>query len=148
MIAFRGYTHLLIVIFLLGWLCITDKLGMLVVFFILLGAILPDIDYPESILGKLNPFVWMGLMNHRGFSHTIPGMLFFCSLAIYLFGWIYSASIAAGYLLHLISDTFTPKGIKWLYPFKQEGYSLAHFPTGGVEEAALFIALLCLFFSH
>lgn len=57
---------------------------------------------------------------HRGFTHTI-----WCTMGWTAIGWgleqetgISGLTIAAGsgYLSHLVLDTMTPSGIKWLYP--------------------------------
>ena len=39
--------------------------------FIMIGSLLPDIDHPRSIFGRINLFV--SLMKHRGFFHTLGG---------------------------------------------------------------------------
>ncbi|KIL34210.1 metal-dependent hydrolase [Cohnella kolymensis] len=63
---------------------------------------------------------WVPWLKHRGLTHTIWAVMLWGAL-----GWglqnhlqvpgIMSVSIA-GYVSHLLADTFTPAGVKWLFP--------------------------------
>jgi len=107
----------------------------------LLGTILPDIDCPTSLLGKYNIFSYA--MDHRGFVHTIPGMALFV-LPMFLLSNVAALGLMAGYLMHLIADTFNPAGIMLLYPIRKKHYNIANIKVGGAGEAALFLGGLLL----
>lgn len=89
------------------------------------GSLFPDIDIPTSTLGHLL-FPVSGIINwlfgHRGFIHT-PAFLVCIQQADSLAGIDMPVNIAipfvAGFLLHLIQDSFTDKGIMWFWPLKK-----------------------------
>ncbi|MBI6215737.1 metal-dependent hydrolase [Proteus sp. DFP240708] len=94
---------------------------------VLLGSLLPDLDHPGSILGRLFRIISLPLSKlcgHRGFTHSL---LAFCGLAILWETqvsprWDISADIfhalLLGYLSHLIADMLTPAGVPFLWPLK------------------------------
>ena len=131
--------HILITSMLLPSLAQKCMYYMLVLF----GALLPDIDHPNSILGRRCGSIsrtlhhWCG---HRSITHSIFGVLIllgFCigigSLALALGGSqgiVFSASSQAmlrlglysllfGYALHLLADSLTKEGIPLLWPSKK-----------------------------
>lgn len=74
------------------------------------GALLPDIDHPQSTVGRSFKSPW----KHRGFTHTLPGSLFICGCAYFfvslflilplsLFAFLWS-----GYISHLLADGTIP----------------------------------------
>lgn len=85
-----------------------------------IASLLPDIDEPNSIIGKKLPSLSriIGLGGHRNFTHTIwiPIVL--------LLLWLFAPSfiqpvvmgVFLGYTLHLIEDSLSLRGILWLYP--------------------------------
>lgn len=65
-------------------------------------------------------FLFIGVSTHRGFTHSIAGFLIFVYIiknitTKYNIPYLYE-SISLGYLLHLVADFLTPKGIKLFYP--------------------------------
>lgn len=88
---------------------------------IIIGSLLPDIDTPYSLLGRYNPFSYV--TEHRGFTHTLPGMGVF-SLFVYVVFDDFVYGFIFGYILHLVADSLTPMGIMWLYPYKKRYYSI------------------------
>ncbi len=70
------------------------------IFFIVIGSLLPDIDHPKSILGRLN--IFSGLMTHRGFFHTLVG----CVILSLPFLCIHGAAqyVYLGTISHLFGD--------------------------------------------
>lgn len=116
----------------------------------LLGSIFPDIDNKKSTIGRplfiLRPF--QGGQNHRNkLTHTPIFLL----LSILLFKMVYEGPHAdallfgwtAGYLLHLILDTFTSGGIRWVYPIGRKPISLFTLSSGAWVEAAV-MAVICM----
>lgn len=107
-----------------------------------LGALLPDIDSPSSFLGK---HVRIGITKHRGFLHSIFGILIFSLAAVLFFTFfkisqIYTIALAAGCFLHLSADSLTPSGIRWLW---QGGHIKGFIRTGSLGETIIFV-LLCI----
>lgn len=92
---------------------------------LVLGSLLPDIDHPQSYLGRrLTPLSVpiFKLFGHRGITHS------FLSLSIlgiiltksrYVNTYL-SGGVLLGYLSHLIADMFTPTGIPLFYPMKKK----------------------------
>jgi membrane-bound metal-dependent hydrolase YbcI (DUF457 family) len=70
------------------------------IIFVMIGSLLPDIDHPRSVLGRLNLFSCF--MSHRGFCHTLCGV-FVLSLPFLL---IYGAApyVFLGAISHLFGD--------------------------------------------
>lgn len=94
------------------------------VFFVLLGALFPDIDHPTSMLGRyVKPIGW--LAKHRGFFHSLFAAALFTGLLYALLSFfgvydaVYALAFFAGYLSHLFFDAITKEGIQPYYPAKQ-----------------------------
>ncbi|MBO1916648.1 metal-dependent hydrolase [Providencia rettgeri] len=93
----------------------------------LLGALLPDIDHPSSIPGRLLRFfithfqiVWA-----PGFTHSLVAWLL---LMISCYQWIPTEwaipndiiqAFLLGYISHLVADMLTPSGVPFLWPLPQ-----------------------------
>jgi inner membrane protein len=137
---------------------------------VLFGALLPDIDHPNSILGRRCRLVsyalhrWCG---HRSITHSILGLFLILALCVGLGslvialcgsqGIIFSASSRAmlylallsllfGYALHLLADSLTKEGIPLLWPHKKR-YGLIplvafRFRVGTWAEHALLWSLI------
>jgi membrane-bound metal-dependent hydrolase YbcI (DUF457 family) len=71
------------------------------IFFIMIGSLLPDIDHPRSMFGRLNIFT--SLMTHRGFCHSLIG----CALLSLPFLYIHGAApyVFLGAVSHLFGDS-------------------------------------------
>jgi len=114
--------------------------------FILLGSLLPDIDHPNSKLGRK---IWpiSKLLNlifgHRGFFHSIFFVLLISiPIGIY-FGSSFGFAIALGVFSHLLSDALTVSGVALFYPFfnfKIKGFV----KTGSWLENLIYIGLYLL----
>lgn len=113
--------------------------------FLLLGALLPDIDEHNSKIKK-----WFGIFGsiisffskHRGLFHS-----FFLSLVLFLllglWNWSYAFALLIGYLSHLLLDGLTPMGIMPFYPFSKFRVK-GPFRTGSVAEVLIVIGLIIL----
>jgi membrane-bound metal-dependent hydrolase YbcI (DUF457 family) len=77
----------------------------------LLGSIFADCDHRHAPMGRILP-LWI-FFKHRGFTHTIGGLLLF-SLLVFDFNVHWGLPFFMGYLLHLLMDSTTPMGIKWI----------------------------------
>lgn len=96
------------------------------------GAVLPDIDHKESLVGRRVPIL-PRLLKHRGVTHSL---LF----AVICYG-IYPA-LGAGVLLHMILDIFNPAGVGLFWPWnKRFSMPLVSISSGGVLDGVLRTAL-------
>lgn len=63
---------------------------------------------------------WVPWLKHRGLTHTIWAVLLWGALGSGLENHLHVPGIMAvsiaGYVSHLLADTFTPAGVKWLFP--------------------------------
>ncbi|MBI2548380.1 metal-dependent hydrolase [Candidatus Woesearchaeota archaeon] len=152
----RGYTHLVfgIVVALLFLVFVpsayVDRYGdsnenvsaFLFLFLVALGALLPDIDHPGSLLGKRVKLVgW--LFSHRGIWHSLLLPAAILGLGWFFFPWFLypSMALSLGIVSHLLLDGLTPRGVRLFYPFSD--FQLRGFlKTGGALETVLFIGIL------
>jgi membrane-bound metal-dependent hydrolase YbcI (DUF457 family) len=88
---------------------------------VLLGALLPDIDTPTSLIGRLcRPLAsWLERrIGHRTVTHSFLGLAV-AVLPVLPFGvidWHWPLAYALGYLSHLLVDAANPPGVPLLYP--------------------------------
>lgn len=115
----------------------------------LIGSLIPDIDEPNSIVGKKVHLLSKGIkkiLGHRGIIHT-PFWLTINVLILYYlhlyfapnwfdinyqeFPWMLYVCIGfgSGYLSHLILDFITPQGIMLLYPFSSWKFHILDFKS-------------------
>ncbi len=106
-----------------------------------LGALLPDIDHPQSAVGRRIPFLSVPLtkvFGHRGVTHSLLAVT---AVVFALRQWSgYEPGIIAplciGYLSHLGGDMLTPSGVPLLWPVRRT-FSLNIFRTGSPVETAV-----------
>lgn len=106
----------------------TDAVGVhlvaagLAAFAFVVGSLLPDIDSPTSILGRLLPSL---PLEHRGITHTIwaagvLGLAWFATWAASgtwaIVAQAFLGGLFLGYVGHLVWDSFSRAGVAWLYP--------------------------------
>ena len=124
-----------------------------------IGAMLPDIDYPKSYLGRkcrlISNFVY-NLFGHRGFIHSPLCLLLLYTMLLLIFGYIpyksiyikvFIDSICIGYASHLVLDMLTPAGIPLLYPFSKKRCRLLCLTNDNGNKliyCILIFLLLCL----
>ena len=113
----------------------------------ILGSVFPDIDNKRSMIGKHLHFLrWcQGTKNHRDkLPHTPIFLAFTLVLFSHLYKGMYKEAImygwALGYLMHLILDTFTAGGIRWLI----RRVSLWHGKSNGKFEIVAMSILVML----
>lgn len=103
---------------------------------IMLGVLLPDIDTPNSKVGRLLPFLSYPIgtiFGHRSITHSL---LFAIGLSCYgltsdtpIIFWL-----GFGVLMHVLGDFFTPAGVPLLWPFSKRFKFVVTFSTGGIVE--------------
>lgn len=103
-----------------------------------LGSLLPDIDHPQSWVGRKLPFLShpiAALCGHRGVTHSLLAI----SVALLVMasqpGWMANA-LALGYLSHLAADSLTPSGVPLLWPVKKR-FGIGLCTTGGPMETLI-----------
>jgi len=106
---------------------------------VILASALPDIDHPNSKLGKKVKVISL-FFEHRGFFHSIFAAILFGGLAYYLLKG-YFLAVFIGYFSHIVIDAITLEGIMPLHPvsrFKLKGI----FRTGSVFEYIIFVLMI------
>lgn len=108
----------------------TDTLSVGAVAAVSLGALFPDIDEPYSWIGcrtrGISDLI-NKLFGHRGMTHTVMGVLVIAitvsmMMSIFNLPFILGFYFVVGYSLHLVEDSFSKSGIKWLLPFSTKSY--------------------------
>lgn len=140
-VAFLGVTHIL---FGISLYILIFGFNIFNLLFVVLGALMPDIDTPHSLLGRFN--VLAAAMKHRGKTHTLFIGVILSSL-IGVYNLRFALAFGFGYLTHLIGDTLTPTGIMWLYPYKKKHYTLStkNNDLRGIEGVVFAICMMYLF---
>lgn len=138
----RGSTHLIAGL-LMGALIAPDAA---VIAAAGVGALLPDIDHPNSVISR-----WAGLVaapirwfvSHRGLLHSGAAAALVVLLALLVPApWtLYALAAATGYNSHIALHALTVAGIPFFWPSRTR-ISLLPIRTGGLIEACLAI-LLC-----
>lgn len=103
----------------------------------LIGALAPDIDEPESFVGKRVPIVShiiKMLFKHRGVVHSLISIPFIIFMIFVINGLLLTLSrdilisfnvglfFIIGWSLHLLEDSFSKSGIKWFLPFNNKSF--------------------------
>ncbi|MGI2205178.1 metal-dependent hydrolase [Shewanella oncorhynchi] len=95
-----------------------------------LASLLPDIDHPESKLGRrIKPISSiLAIFSHRGITHSLWAVaLMVWLLASHQADSIASQALVIGYLSHLLGDALTPAGIRPFWPLgKAQRVGLNH----------------------
>ncbi|MDA3967960.1 MULTISPECIES: metal-dependent hydrolase [Helicobacter] len=138
------------------------------------GALLPDIDEPNSTLGRKT----LGISNiiktifgHRGFTHSAFCVFFLCAMLIFLYVllevevflnsvssflgeygvtlssesvWILCFGLVCGYVLHIAGDMLTISGVPILLPFRTKSYFLLPKPFR-FKTGGVFDYMICAF---
>jgi len=111
--------------------------------FLAAGALLPDMDTPRSIIGRI--FLplsiplerWLG---HRGAFHS-----FWLWALVSLIGMLYEPlkMVGIGAFIHVVSDCMTVSGVRAMTPFSQKLFVLFQrswrFKTGGNAEIGILL---------
>lgn len=145
-VVFNGLTHILMALSL--YLIIHNRINLgiplwLAAICLILGSLIPDLDHPKSIVGKYFFPINIFIKHRSGFTHSLLGA-FSLSLPMLYFGKEYYYLTVLGCLFHLLGDTLTPLGVRWLFPIIKKRYSLKLIKSGGFMERIL--AALCLLF--
>lgn len=119
----------------------------------LASALLPDLDHPNSLLGRRLPWIsgpLSRLFGHRGFTHSLLAV----GAGIWGLGQfqapgtlseVVKDGLIIGYLSHLLGDWLTPAGIPLFWPLRRR-YRLPFLPlkSGGGHEMVFCLLTLAL----
>ena len=140
-------THLafsfLIGLYIIDFLKIKNQILFIII--LLFFSIFPDIDESSSkVSKKLKPFSYLtNILGHRNILHTIYFPLAI-SLILLLFNLKeISIAVLIGYLLHLLLDAATKKGIALFYPLNKKRIK-GYIKTGSFIENIIFILLVII----
>ena len=111
---------------------------------ILIGALLPDIDCPNSKISRKIPVIPKILnifSKHRGIFHSVFIALLLLGIVWVFVSETYGLALFAGYLSHLLIDGFTKQGVNLLHPISQLRIA-GPIQTGKIGELILFLVLI------
>ncbi len=154
----KGHTHIIFAV-VLGtlyfdyfssgnWLL---KLGFALT--LVFGALIPDVDQPQSTMGRKHP--WLNKLSdkHRGIFHSIwiPVIIFL--IAHFVISRFFSVptlllmGFFIGYGSHLLADSFTIQGTAPLHPL-HKGRIKGLIRTGSILETIFMCALVVFLMVH
>jgi inner membrane protein len=113
-----------------------------------LGALLPDIDHPGSVVGRRLKLVSIPvsmIFGHRGITHSLIAVVAMSVAVAWQIGaqpWI--AALAIGYLTHLVGDWLTPSGVPFLWPNRRKFASPIGFKTNSMTEMTCLMAMIAV----
>lgn len=132
----------------------TDTLTVTNLIALGLGALLPDIDEPHSFIGRrtrgISDFIHL-IFKHRGITHSIFFVALIGLITIPL-GSKWDLGVAATYLtigcfLHILEDSFSKSGVKWLLPVSEVSFqSKLYYTTGSLVEYGVGLAALLIIY--
>ncbi|MHA8111228.1 metal-dependent hydrolase [Lactobacillaceae bacterium Melli_B4] len=132
-----------------------------------IGAQMPDIDVKNTRINRffgVFGFIFT-IQKHRTWTHSIWAVILLGLAAHYLpvfhlmdanfadlnFQRIFYWAVVSGYVLHLLEDSFSKQGVRWLYPFSMresyKGYRRRgnrrskwyYYQTGGPAEHLFYL---------
>jgi len=111
-----------------------------------IGATLPDIDEPNSYIGRKLIFISELLkvlgLKHRTYTHSL---LFPATIALFgIFHPIFYF-IGFGTFMHIIEDFLTNSGVPLFYPFIKERFGVRLFNTGSIFEYLFVLSCIVIF---
>lgn len=110
------------------------------------GSLLPDIDHPNSWIGRRTRPVSTAIaaaLGHRGLTHSAVAVAGLVALLLHAgYRQAEVSALAVGYLSHLAADMLTPRGLRLAWPLRKTwGIPLCR--TGSPMETSIVIALVC-----
>ncbi len=115
-----------------------------------LGSLAPDLDEPQSLLGKKLAVIAHPiklLFGHRGFTHSLAalGLVIVVLFGLFSAGYgprpSYGLAFVLGYAGHIASDWMTSSGTPLLWPNPARQHSPLPIRTGGVVEHVLAVGV-------
>ncbi|HQO23253.1 MAG TPA: metal-dependent hydrolase [Spirochaetota bacterium] len=96
-----------------------------------IASLLPDIDHPDSLVGRIFPGLSKKLLvkwGHRTTTHSFFAIAVFCvaSLPFLLLGKTVYVAVTASFISHIFLDLFNRSGVKLFSPFHAKEYISFH----------------------
>jgi len=117
------------------------------------ASILPDIDHPKSILGRVL-FPISKYINRKYGHRTITHSAFFTVMMVMIANLIFKdpdmvSLFAIGYCSHLFLDMITIQGVPLFYPFMRNSFVLPgdrsfRISTGNIRQEGMFFSVMIL----
>jgi inner membrane protein len=86
------------------------------------GSLLPDVDHPQSWVGRRTRPVSTALaaaLGHRGITHSAIAVVGLTMLLLHAgYQRAFVSALAVGYLSHLAADMLTPRGLRLTWPLR------------------------------
>ncbi|CAH1197575.1 hypothetical protein PAECIP111893_00827 [Paenibacillus plantiphilus] len=125
----REYALISGAIFLLGMITKQGVIRNALVSAIGCALMIVGLSYAMNWLIGLGLFIaWAPWLSHRGMTHTVWAVLIWGAIGWGLEQQLHVAGITAvsvaGYLSHLLADTLTPSGVRWLYPLYKKSIKM------------------------
>jgi inner membrane protein len=117
--------------------------------FVLIGALLPDIDFANSKISrnfKITSFFIEKVFKHRGLFHSLFSATLLSATIYILINNSYGLAFFIGYFSHLISDGFTKTGVNFLHPITNLRLS-GFIETGSFIETIFFLITIAFIIS-
>jgi len=109
------------------------------------GALLPDIDHPQSWVGRRLRLIsrpLAAMIGHRGLSHSLLAVVGCCVLLRSEgVSRALIAPVIVGYLSHLGADLLTPSGLRLTWPLSRR-YAIPLCKTGSPAESVVVAGLV------
>jgi inner membrane protein len=110
------------------------------------GSLLPDVDHPQSWVGRRTKPVSTALaatLGHRGITHSAFALIGLVALLLHTGSRQGAVSaLAVGYLSHLAADMLTPRGLRLAWPLRKT-WGLPLCRTGSPAETLIVVAVVC-----
>ena len=139
-------THLLF-----GFLCalfgvqfLQPQNQILFVILAVIGSALPDLDHPNSKLGRKVKIVAY-LFEHRGFTHGLFILVPLLFFSLYYMQTVNAYALLIGYISHIAIDMLTVEGIMPLHPiskFRLRGFVRTGHSLEYVVMAVLLVGII------
>ena len=119
---------------------------------LIIGSFFPDIDEPNSYIGKklsfLSKFLRKIGLKHRTLTHSVffPFILFLIIAFVPDLDTFFVRGFIIGIILHIIGDAITVSGVPILYPISKKRYflfpSFLRFKVGSTAEKVIIFILV------
>ena len=116
----------------------------------MIGGIFPDVDEKHSKISNNIPlisFIARLFVGHRGIIHTPIFLIILCfvikciCIVLHIPKHFLNGFIC-GFICHLLQDSMTRRGIKWLYPFINKSFRILHLRSGRGMFSGFFEVIL------
>lgn len=121
--------------------------NLFLLFCFLLGSVFPDVDSKNSFINRYLKFLPLYfLVGHRTIFHSFFFPFFYFLIAFFCeFESVFVNYFFLGYVVHLILDAFTLRGVNFLYPFRFEVRGFVRVGSS-FEKVLFFVSFLLVLF--